>query len=271
MKILILLMSCNNWFFKKEEEVVKNTWLKPVIDGQYPEVDWYFYTTGERNLIDKQNHVIYVNSNDNWDSTFLKTKLAFKIAKENLNYDYIVRTNLSTYVNLNLLVSTINFYIAPNNDKHVWGMELCNHKDTFYLIGKFLIFNKDDVDTIINSSPMFDTQVDADDYVYGCVFNDKDKYDLFKACYASPRLGSLLTYNRIDDYLLSCIAISYRVYTFDGWDEELSHRAIDEFKLAYKIDKFFKEHPQLTQKDFIECISYKNEYCFYNGIGTKRL
>ena len=89
-------MSCNNWFFKKEEEVVKNTWLKPVIDGQYPEVDWYFYTTGERNLIDKQNHVIYVNSNDNWDSTFLKTKLAFKIAKENLNYDYIVRTNLST-------------------------------------------------------------------------------------------------------------------------------------------------------------------------------
>ena len=28
------------------------------------------------------------------------------------------------------------------------------------------------------------------------VFNDKDKYDVFKACYASPRLGSLLTYNR---------------------------------------------------------------------------
>lgn len=267
MKILILLMSCNNCFFQEEEQLVKDTWLKAVVEGQYPEIDYYFYTTGDNEHIDKENHKIYVKAPDGWDSTFYKTKRAFALVKENLEYDYIVRTNLSTYVNIQMLLAFIKLYVAPNNDKHIWGMELCNHKDTFYLIGKFLIFNKEDVDVLIKSDSKFDVQVDADDYVYGCVFNNPNKYEIMRCCYAAPRITSPLNHIEIDSYLLQCLAISYRVYTFDGMDEELAHRKIDEFKLAHKIHDFFLKHPGLTKDDFISCISYRNEYCFYNGIG----
>lgn len=271
MKILILLMSCNHWFFKEEEQVVKETWLKPVVEGQYSEIDYYFYTTGETEYIDKENHKIYVKANDDWDSTFYKTKRAFTLAKENIEYDYIVRTNLSTYVNINMLLAFIKFYLGPNNDKHIWGMELCNRKDIFYLIGKFLIFSKEDVNILINSDTKFDTQVDADDFVYGCVFNDKNKYDIMRCCNISSRNGSPINHLSIDNYLLQCLAISYRVYTFDEFNNSYEHRKIDEFQLAYTINEFFLNHPQLTKDDFISCISYENEYCFYNGIGTKHL
>jgi hypothetical protein len=271
MKILILLMSCNNWFFKEEEQVVKDTWLKPVVEGKYPEVDYYFYTTGETDYIDKENHTIYVNADDSWDATFYKTKRAFTLAKEQLEYDYIVRTNLSTYVNLKMLLAVIKFYLEPNNDKHIWGMELCNNNNIFYLIGKFLIFNKEDVDTIIKSDSKFDTQIDADDYVYGCVFNDKDKYDMLRCCNLSPRNASPINHTIIDDYLLQCLAISYRVYMFDELDNKYEHRKLDEFSIAHKIHNFFLSHSKLTKENFMECIKYKNEYCFYNGIGLNHL
>lgn len=267
MKILILLMSCNHWFFQDEEQLVKNTWLKPVIEGKYPEIDYYFYTTGKTEHIDKENHKIYVNSDDKWDSTFYKTKRAFTIAKENLDYDYIVRTNLSTYVNIKMLLAVIKLYLSPNNDKHVCGIELCNNSGIFYPIGKFLIFTKEDADVIINSDNKFNTQIDADDFVYGCVFNDKNKFDIYRGCYTYPYFSSPNNHITIDDYLLQCIAISYRVYMFDNMDEKYAHRKIDEFKLAYKIHDFFTEHDTLTKEDFMKCIGYRNNYYFCNGKG----
>lgn len=271
MKILILLMSSNYWFFKEEEQVVKDTWLKPVVEGKYPEIDYYFYTTGKTDYIDKDNHTIYVSCYDSWYTTFYKTKRAFTIAKENLEYDYIVRVNLSTYVNIKMLLAVIKFYLEPNNDKHIWGMELYNDKNIFYLIGKFLIFKKESVDVIINSDTKFETELGADDLIYGMIFNDIKKYDMLRCCYVAPRLMSPLNHEDIDDYLLQCVAISYRVYTFDEIKNSYEHRKIDEFQLAYKIHDFFLEHTKLTKENFMECIKYKNEHCFYNGIGPKRL
>ena len=38
--ILILVMSCQDEFFTKEEEILKQTWAKPIIDKEYSNIDF---------------------------------------------------------------------------------------------------------------------------------------------------------------------------------------------------------------------------------------
>ena len=55
-KITILIMSCENEFFIHEEQLVRQTWLKDVIDGKYPNIDYLFYRGGsDKTYLDENN------------------------------------------------------------------------------------------------------------------------------------------------------------------------------------------------------------------------
>ena len=262
-------MSCNLEFFKTEEELVKSTWLAPIINGDYPDVDYYFYTASKthRTYIDKKNHYIYVDSNDNWYNTFKKTKLAFKKLFETKEYDYIVRVNLSTYVNLSLCIKTIEMYLDKIKTNQIWGQDLCNHTGTYYLIGKFLIFPKTAVYEIINSDPIFETQQDADDYVYGCIYNDSNKFRTLPPCYAVPKLYDTPFTIDISDpkknpeVYKKYIAISYR---FDGSD--YASRKTYEFAAAHELHNILKDNVA-TVTDVACLASNINNIVFVHGNG----
>lgn len=105
-KILILLMSCNIEFFQKEEELCKQTWLSNI--DQYDNIDYFIYTASgnDKCYISTNNHKIKVPTNDDLYSTLSKTLLTLQVLEQIQilqNYDYIFRTNLSTYVNISLL------------------------------------------------------------------------------------------------------------------------------------------------------------------------
>ena len=40
-KIVVLVMSCQDPFFKKEEVVCRDTWAKPILKGKYDNIEYY--------------------------------------------------------------------------------------------------------------------------------------------------------------------------------------------------------------------------------------
>ena len=103
--ILIMSMSCNNDFFINEEAVVRDTWAKPIIDGKYPHIRYMSYRGGyEKNSYSKSECCLKLNVEDDIKHTFKKTYFAMSLAFKNFGeYDYVFRTNTSTYVNVELL------------------------------------------------------------------------------------------------------------------------------------------------------------------------
>lgn len=99
-------MSCNQDLFKIEEDVIKKTWAKDIIDGKYSNIKYYSYSASENGTysIDKVEHKICVDCDDDLFGTWDKTLKVLKIINQyKLKYDYIFRTNTSTYINVPLL------------------------------------------------------------------------------------------------------------------------------------------------------------------------
>ena len=111
-KILILAMSCNRKFFEDEEQMIRQfSYAKHVLAGKYPDVDFWTYTaSGDGKVhVSVKNRKIGVPCPDDIDHTFIKTKLTLQaLDAAGVQYDYIFRTNLSTWVNVPYLVRFVN-------------------------------------------------------------------------------------------------------------------------------------------------------------------
>lgn len=103
--ILILVMSCQDEFFTKEEEILKQTWAKPIIDKEYSNIDFIIYRGGyDENSYSNKTKVLKLHVEDGLQYTFKKTYMALNMVwNEFRKYDYVFRTNTSTYVNVPLL------------------------------------------------------------------------------------------------------------------------------------------------------------------------
>lgn len=82
------------------------TWASDILEGSYPNIDFYVYTSTsqEKPYIDYESHKIYVPSQDTLFGTWQKTLKAFKVIQQEdfpfNDYDYILRTNTSTFINV---------------------------------------------------------------------------------------------------------------------------------------------------------------------------
>ena len=101
-KILILGMTCNKEFFKRQEALVRERcYARDVLDGRYPGVDFWTYTASEDDKyhVNKETHRFSVPADDSLHGTFEKTQKVFRfILEQGFDFDYIFRTNLSTHV-----------------------------------------------------------------------------------------------------------------------------------------------------------------------------
>lgn len=198
-KILILAMSCNQDFFIDQEKHIKKLYAKDIIEGKYPNIEFYTYTASydSKYHINKQLHKLYVPADDSLIGTFEKTLNTFKLSKHlNFDYDYILRTNCSTYINVELLNRFINE--IELNDKHVYtGSIYLSESGTgpynwcFYGVGNALLLSKFWVDVIITHNPKdFKNYVKTpdenyykiDDNTLGLIINSyafKNKWDMY--------------------------------------------------------------------------------------------
>lgn len=195
-KILILAMSCQNEFFVEQEKYVKETWAKDIIDGKYPNISFMIYRGGyEKNSYSKQDYLLKLNVEDDINSTFKKTYFALSmIYKKFGDYDYVFRTNTSTFVNVELL----NAFIEKiENDEILYSGEIYSLSElcTPYpmcLIGRgnSMILSKKIVNILLQNGISFLYQNNAtDDNIIGNILNSyhikkgEDYKDYIKSFY----------------------------------------------------------------------------------------
>lgn len=157
-KILILSMSCNQNLFMNEEKIIKDTWGEDIINGLYDNIKLYFYTSSTDGTysIDKDKHKIYVDSKDDLFSTWDKTLKPLRIVNQyKIDYDYIFRTNTSTYINVPLLDAFVQS-LSEDDDKIYGGMidapkqTTSPYEHCCYAQGNAILLKKKYIDIIIN-------------------------------------------------------------------------------------------------------------------------
>lgn len=121
-KILILAQSCNNDFFNREIECIKETYA-----SNLPSNINFIYYTGNNEKEELIDNCLKLTCSDDIHSTFRKTYFALEfLNKHNIEYDYIVKTNTSTYINVKLLNEIIN---SIEDDKKLYCTELYSLSD----------------------------------------------------------------------------------------------------------------------------------------------
>ena len=146
-KLLILSMSCSKQDFIDEENAVRETWAKPILDGEYDNVDWYAYRGGSmENCIDTKSHTIFVKADDDFLGTFNKTTECFSFLKElGFEFDYVLRTNCCTFINVreveNLLQS-LKQNVVYTNEVNSY-VDLNSNTRLLSFSGAFMLFSKE--------------------------------------------------------------------------------------------------------------------------------
>jgi len=133
MKICVICLSCNLEIFQYQEMVARNTWIKHLKEES---IDVYILKSSDKNYIDKD--IIYCNTPDDIQHTFEKTIEGLKQIDE---YDYVVRTNLTTYINAKCLKMYCQ-YMKDNNIDIANGCLAIKNKIVIYRGNSLIINNK---------------------------------------------------------------------------------------------------------------------------------
>ena len=177
-KILIMIMSCNQEHFINQENDCKDTYLSRLPEN----IDYIIYRGGSDNVEYNENtKVLHLRSKDDLGNTFKKTYEAFSwvINKYSDEYEYIFRTNTSTYVNIDLLNAFVQS-LGIKNKHEIWGGEIVYNIDkdslcnTLYIRGNGLLLNVESVRGILNIGWGY-CQIHKeliDDIVLGCIYNN---------------------------------------------------------------------------------------------------
>lgn len=104
-------MSCNQPYFKGLLGAVKETWAKPLIKNKYDNIIWFSYTSCDNKhpvpYVDFEEHMIYVDCEDDLHHTYEKTQKAYQMIKDLFDFDYVIRTNTTTFVNIDNLLRRV--------------------------------------------------------------------------------------------------------------------------------------------------------------------
>lgn len=173
-----MIMSCNQEHFLKQEQDCKDTYLSRLAEN----IDYIIYRETELNTYDynEKTKTLLVPSEGGIGDTFVKTYNAFLWVTRNIEYDYIFRTNTSTYVNIDLLNE---FVQTINNPYEIWGGEVVYimedhnkylNNSLLYLRGNGIIFSKEMITNILNYGwgYCYIHRELIDDMILGCIYNN---------------------------------------------------------------------------------------------------
>lgn len=263
-RILIVIMSCNQEHFINEEQICKNTYLSRLPDN----IDYIIYR-GASDKLSFDKHLLKLNVEDDLFNTYRKTYLALNYIHNNFEYDYVFRTNTSTYVNVDLLNS---FVQSLEDDNIVWTSELMyditddSHCLTLYGRGNGLLLSNANVYHILQEGigMYFLINRIVDDSGIGCVLNGyriKNKepyYDYiksykegwYKSCidpYTPHQVCNMNNSCKDFDFLKQMITIQIR----NWYDRTLEEQHF------YEIDEVFKNN---KDEDIDNTVKSQYEY-----------
>lgn len=175
-KILIVVMSCESEFFEEQVKTIKETWAKDILDKKYPNIDFIYYKgTLNTHSFNKETRLLNVQCEDDLNNTYKKTYYALNLINKSFEYDYIFRTNTSTYVNVELLNA---FVQSLDNDEIFWTSEIyslieanCPTPLCLYGRGNGILFSKKLVEIFLKEGINLLYMEQVDDVMIGNVLN----------------------------------------------------------------------------------------------------
>ena len=209
-KCLILSMSSNlEERFLIEETCIMNTWGKDVAKNN--DFDIFFFRGGyEKSEIDYEHKLIKVACKDDIFSTSEKMKLAHDLIKD-FEYDYLLLTNTSTYLNIDLLDMFINSNYIKKDAIYCricfWHYDNYNIGVLPVIGGDFILIGKENANNIIPKTCDFsDFKIGQggtsylNDFAFSCVYFGENSFGYcFSNLYEMPHnTFSDCVYNKKD-------------------------------------------------------------------------
>lgn len=311
--ILILIMSANQEHFINQIEDCKNTWLSVLEDEKYSniinkyvnKIDWLYYDVNIKNKynimtinndeylefdlshtinVDKndKHHLHNILDDDKW--TWQKTYDAFEYItneEQYSDYDYVIRTNTSSYINI-LLLSYILYKEyndnSINSDMMCYGSEMISMYSTkipnsndIYLRGNCLILPKYIINNVILKYGQFynstsfngkDNNI-CDDIVIGNLLN------VYFNDFKKDSIDYLSYYTGLTQCWYKCVPSSYHIKhkwsinnynnTFDVNDKEI----INMFEGAVNIQvRTYYSDRSIEHEHYIELHENMKKYVY---------
>ena len=137
-------MSCNNPLYELEEQACRETFIK---DAEGAGVSYWFYRGLDEahptQFFDTETHTLYLNSRDTLGWTGRKTVEALK-ATLSEDYDYLLKTNVSTYLNIGNIVKALETWEGKDDHNIYGGTFIVNEfsKDIPFPRGHLTILSK---------------------------------------------------------------------------------------------------------------------------------
>ena len=292
-KILILIMTCNFPNYRFKEQIIRDTWFKDV--EKYEDiVDCYFFTSSalDNLKIDKDEKIIYVPIQDYRDRTFNKFMETVYLIDNalKLEYDYLLRLNISTYPNLKLISEYIQ---TIDNEQSMFCGTICNSpgwmrpNQLLFTQGEFLLFSKWNLDRLkeyyaynkrnfdmINADPIYANRYYNDDgwvthilYAYYTNSENTDIQDYFNNIHSLGLIHEYAEKCRQDseDYK-NVLCINYKTCEYSDLDNLIKNTGdLDSNNDQYTLDKLLFIHKAISElnsdPDYIqESIKYINEH-----------
>lgn len=162
-KTIILSVSCSDIDYIQEERTILETWGRDITEGTQEDLELIFVRSRKNSKPEyiKEESILYVDSSDGVHDTYEKVLKAFKFIDEHFEYDYILKTNTSTYINISLLKKFIEE--LPENDKNIYGPRYIINGSSggkMYFRGSFLLFPRTVIKDVIKSGKLGVKNVD---------------------------------------------------------------------------------------------------------------
>lgn len=195
MKCLVLIMGCNVNPGIRNVEAIKNSYIKNYNDNkQLFEHEYVFYDyVGGASENKIENDTIFCTSGDGIYETYQKTIEAFNTII-NEEFDYLIRVNISTYINLFVIDKILN---SLNSD-NIYCNRAPSYVDSEKFVNKF--FPRGDA-YIINKKRLVDILNVAKEYNAFEDYDFKEKCDdallgvLLLKTYGKQILDNIITFN----------------------------------------------------------------------------
>lgn len=160
-RVLILVLCSRNYLSKISSSAQQDIWKK------YKQKYEIFHFVGlkdrnsrEVNYIDNQDkNYLLINADDGYKSIAKKTLLAFERVNRDYDFDYIFRTNTSSYVNFSRLE---NFISNNENILDYCGKKLVTQEGDVIASGAGFFLSRKNIELIINNKNYYEESLPDD-------------------------------------------------------------------------------------------------------------
>jgi hypothetical protein len=148
-KVIILVLSTEFNPYDLLEKSVRETWLN-LNSNSVPVFFYYGSNESENKIIDDK---VYINVPETFGNITIKTLKMFEFIYKNFEFDYLFRTNLSSYIDIDLLYSFLDD--KPKLDFYS-GLMGC-HDGVDFCSGAGFFLSRNLVEIIVNNKNLYES------------------------------------------------------------------------------------------------------------------